>query len=164
MPTASTRTLTLELDEHTAALAAEALRGDADRRRRAGQTFSAELMAKKRDDGIDIRSGALHVVNSLAEADALAAAADQLATAWEAADPTVPRRPVPPRAGEEDDDDEPDGDLEQRIADAEALAANGGDDGATVIEHGDDPDVEEARRILAGAGPVASAAPTLPTS
>lgn len=156
MPPASARTLTLELDEHTAALASEALRGEADRRRRAAQTVSAELTEKKRTDGTDIRGGAVQVVNTLAEADALLEAADQLTDAWAAAEAKKaarkPRAPKP-SAGDDDDGDE----LAQRIADAELAAA-------ARKELGVAPDVDEDDDGPGDDDLVAPAAPTLPPS
>lgn len=75
------RSVTLELDERTALLAAEALAGEADRRRRAGVRLSGELAAEKAA-GADIRTKALSVVDVLGEADALEQAAEELASAW----------------------------------------------------------------------------------
>lgn len=75
------RSVTLELDERTALLAAEALAGEADRRRRAGVRLSGELAAEKAA-GADIRTKALSVVDVLGEADALEQAAEELTTAW----------------------------------------------------------------------------------
>lgn len=156
MPPASARTLTLELDEHTAALASEALRGEADRRRRAAQTVSAELTEKKRADGTDIRGGAVQVVNTLAEADALLEAADQLTDAWAAAEAKkAARKPRAPKPSAGDDDDGG-GDLAERIADAELAAAARAElglAGDAVPRDGDDDD-----------DLVAPAAPTLPPS
>lgn len=170
MPTES-RTLTFALDEHTVALAAEALRGEADRRRRAGVKLSAELNAQKRDGTLvgDIRTGAVQVVGVLAEADSLTEAAELLTVAWDAGKPprrssrrrdasavATPAGPDEPSAG--DDDDVDDGTL-----DLGEEARTEGD--ATVLDHGDDPDVAAARAALGGGEPAAvapAAPPTVP--
>lgn len=175
MPTASEpRILSLPLDEHTCGLAAEALRGEADRRRRAGIKLSGELADAKRG-GADIRTGAMQVVNVLAEADALAAAAEGLDAAWEAgkpakrgrrrssaaasADPLPSAEPAAPSGGDDDDESEDD------ELDEDTVRQEGG---ATVLDHGTDPDVAAAVALLGGSAPppaaVAPAAPTLPVA
>lgn len=137
MPTASARTLTLSLDDHTVELAAEALRGEADRRRRTGIKLSGELAAARRDDGADIRTGALQVVNVLADADALGEAAEQIAAAWDAGKPPAKAKrrrpstsdatpPAPPAVDDDDENEEEDLDLgsgEVIVGDAEIAAA-----------------------------------------
>lgn len=166
MPTES-RTLTLSFDERTATLAAEALRGEADRRRRAGLTVSAELSEAK-IGGADIRSGALQVVATLAEADRLASAAEALDAAWEVGKPAGPakrtrRGPTPPptETSAGDDDDETDA-LDDDTLEKLAAAAGVGPDGATVVEHTDDPDIAAAREALGLVGDPAAVAPAAP--
>lgn len=166
------RTLTLALDDHTVALAAEALRGEADRRRRAGIALSAELTEKKRNEGADIRTASGQVVAVLAEAASLAAAADQLSDAWEAGKPakrvpskraakpvTVDQEPATPGPDAPDVDDELDELNELDLIDPESLP-----DGSTVTAHDDDPDVLAARAQLLGDGPPVAVAPAIPTT
>lgn len=149
MPAASpdVRTLELDIDAHSLNLATEALRGEADRRRRAAMTVSAEL-ADARRAGNDVRTGALNVVDTLAEADALTQVAAQLADLWgdNETDEPAPRR---------------------RRSRAKAAGtpvvppAEGGGEGegdATVLDHTDDPDVAAARAELAAGGPPAEVA------
>jgi hypothetical protein len=159
------RTLSLELDERTALLAAEALRGEADRRRRVAQKISAELAEAKRSDRADIRTGAMQVVETLADADALAAAAETLTAAWDAGRPKGSRKKAPkpstPAAGDAspgDDDDEPDD--PENPDDAPKVNA----DGSTVLAHDDDPDVAAARAALAGEHPLDPALVAPPVS
>lgn len=161
----STRTLTLELDERTALLAAEGLRGEADRRRRVAVKISAELAEAKRTEKADIRTGAMQVVETLADADALAAAAEALSTAWDTGRPKGERKRRRTRAAGEPepspgDDDNGGDDDDEHDEDDEAKATQR-EDGATVLEHDDDPDVAAARALLdpGSAGPPAAVAP-----
>lgn len=174
MPKASsTRALKLDLDEHTALLSAEALRGEADRRRRAGIKLSGELADAKRG-GADIRTGAMQVVAVLAEADALSEAADQLATAWEVGKPKgrggrragPPADPSPPAAADPsggDDDDELDEEEEPDPPANPDDPAPHEEGGATVLNHADDPDVAAALTALGLGGAPAAVAPAGPT-
>lgn len=151
MPSAS-RKLSLELDEHTATLASDALLSAADRLRRAAVTVSGELEAERRATGKDIRTGALRVVETLGEAAALEEAAAALQAAWAASTDKPARRRKAETAGGDpspgdDDGDAGEGDASATEA-AEVLAA---------IEA--DPDVAAARAALAGAG---AGAPALP--
>lgn len=87
------RELIVTMDTTTKDLAAGALRGEADRRRRAGVKISGELDADRRA-GVDVRSGALRVVEILAEADGLEVAATAIEAAWDEATP-LPEPPAP---------------------------------------------------------------------
>jgi hypothetical protein len=182
------RTLSLELDERTALLAAEALRGEADRRRRVAQKISAELAEAKRSDRADIRTGAMQVVETLADADALAAAAETLTAAWDAGRPKGSRKKAPkpstPAAGDAspgDDDDELDDPAAPPTVNADGSTVlehndepddpeNPDDapkvnaDGSTVLAHDDDPDVAAARAALAGEHPLDPALVAPPVS
>lgn len=173
------RTLTLSLDDHTVELAAEALRGEADRRRRAGVALSSELIEAKRG-GADIRTGAMQVVTVLAEADSLADAAERLAASWEEGKPprtrgrakarteTSPPAATDASSGDDEDLSDLDLDSDEELDDGDEVTT--APDGSTQIAHVDDPDVAAAREALgldqgapAAVAPAAPAtAPTIP--
>jgi hypothetical protein len=126
-------------------LAAEALRGEADRRRRAAVKFSGELEADLLSGRVkDIRTGALQVVKTLAEADALGAIAGQLDAALVDDDDGSPA-PSPAAAGDGSEPEPgeppiPDPSADPDVARArEALGLSSSldeDDGAAIPEGG----------------------------
>lgn len=134
--------LVLEAEPEVFTLAVEALRGEALRRRRAAEKYSGELLANKRAGVIkDIRTGAQHVVQLLAEADELEAIVAQIDAGGAPQPQPGPAKeaPSPP-------------------ADVTPAPLDGSDDGplAGVDERGHrygtrhDPDVAAAGMLLAG--------------
>lgn len=137
------RTITLEVDADTLELLTEELAGAAGRRRVVAERAAGELERERREkaaagERVDIRSGALRVVDQLAAADAFEGLRDALTEAWDAAGAD----PDPAGAGDAqldlepgDDDEEPEGPAgdpdvvaarEQLLREAEAVAAAGG--------------------------------------
>lgn len=124
----------IDAEDRIFEIAIEALRGDALRRRRAAETFSGELESDRAAGRQkDIRTGALHVVKLLGEADALEHLAAELA------DPTPPQLAL--AAGPAAAEQVGPGGL------AVLTPEPGGDGGPDPVT---DPDVLAAATVLAG--------------
>lgn len=128
-------TCTLDLPDVSAVLLAAAeLRAAAERRRKVAERASGELMREKRTgETSDIRTGAVHVVKTLGEADDLVALAEVLEAAA-TADPPPQNTALPL-------------DIDLGRLDPANRDASLVDD-----EAGDDEDIEAARLAL-GLGP-----------
>lgn len=114
-------TCTLDLPDSAAVLLAAAeLRAAAERRRKVAERASGELMREKRTgETNDIRTGAVHVVKTLGEADELVALAEVLEAAATAGPPPQAEQlplgdvaPGPGDASHVDDEDATDEDIE----------------------------------------------------
>lgn len=133
-------TCTLDLPDVSAVLLAAAeLRSAADRRRKVAERASGELMREKRTgETSDIRTGAVHVVKTLGEADDLVALAEVLEAAA-TAPPAPQNTSLPIDLG--------------RLDPANRVEPGPGDASLVDDDAGDDADMIEAARLALGVGP-----------